>query len=512
VALRHVVSPRPAVPLRRPLILAVLCACLAGALAAPAMATTTGPGVQHLHYRFGPLHIAPGQNTINIKPNFQRPKVPGYITAFRPNLQYTDGTIPRVDVIHLHHGVWLINGAPTFAAGEEKTAVNLPAGFGFRYTPDQMWLMNYMIHNLTPSPDTVYITYDIDFVPDTSPVAATMTGVHTQWMDVAGIKAYPVFDALRGSGHNGTFTFPDDAPHSPDIGPAHTWTITRPTTLVQAAGHLHPGGKQVWLDATRNGQTVRLFTSKAHYYEPAGAVSWDVAMSTTPADWRVLLQPGDVVTVHGSYDVRKASWYESMAIMPTAVQDGVGTSGYDPFTQHDRIPQVGPLTHGHLAENDNHGGGPAGLPNPAKQLDGPVAKTQVTIDGFVYGQGDLSMTGLPGRPPVVRQGGTLKFLNADSADTIWHTITACRAPCNKATGIAYPLADGPVTFDSGELGYGPAGATAAANRDTWTTPKSLKVGTYTYFCRIHPFMRGSFRVIPAAGRKRAPAQRGTGRS
>ena len=31
---------------------------------------------------------------------------------------------------------------------------------------------------------------------------------------------------------------------------------------------------------------------------------------------------------------------------------------------------------------------------------------------------------------------------------------------------------------------------------TYKTPKSLSAGTYTYFCRIHPFMRGSFRVVP----------------
>ena len=35
---------------------------------------------------------------------------------------------------------------------------------------------------------------------------------------------------------------------------------------------------------------------------------------------------------------------------------------------------------------------------------------------------------------------------------------------------------------------------AAANRNTWTTPSNLPTGTYSYFCRVHPFMRGSFRV------------------
>ena len=75
-----------------------------------------------------------------------------------------------------------------------------------------------------------------------------------------------------------------------------------------------------------------------------------------------------------------------------------------------------------------------------------------------------------------------------------HTITACKAPCNRTTGIAYPLANGPVDFDSGNLGFGPPGMTAAANRDTWKTPRTLKPGTYTYFCRVHPFMRGAFKV------------------
>jgi plastocyanin len=38
------------------------------------------------------------------------------------------------------------------------------------------------------------------------------------------------------------------------------------------------------------------------------------------------------------------------------------------------------------------------------------------------------------------------------------------------------------------------GASPAAQRVTWQTPSNLPGGTYTYFCRIHPFMRGAFRV------------------
>jgi plastocyanin len=78
---------------------------------------------------------------------------------------------------------------------------------------------------------------------------------------------------------------------------------------------------------------------------------------------------------------------------------------------------------------------------------------------------------------------------------IWHSITACKAPCDQATGIAYPLANASVQFDSGQLGV--AGPPTAGTL-SWTLPASLAPGTYTYFCRIHPFMRGAFRVITAS--------------
>ena len=91
----------------------------------------TYPGIQHLHYEFGPINIVPGQNTIDFRGNIPKPPVPGYITRFKPNLIYSSSRkVPRVDVIHLHHGVWLMKGAPTFAAGEEKTTLQLPRGYG----------------------------------------------------------------------------------------------------------------------------------------------------------------------------------------------------------------------------------------------------------------------------------------------------------------------------------------------------------------------------------------------
>jgi plastocyanin len=113
------------------------------------------------------------------------------------------------------------------------------------------------------------------------------------------------------------------------------------------------------------------------------------------------------------------------------------------------------------------------------------------VDGGGF-RGDLTVAN---SVPTVARGKSITFDNSIDAPVapngIWHTITACKAPCDKSTGIAYPLADGDVNFDSGELGI--AGPPTAGTL-TWNTPSDLPTGTYTYFCRIHPSMRGAFRV------------------
>jgi plastocyanin len=321
-----------------------------------------------------------------------------------------------------------------------------------------------------------------------------MHEVRTLWLDVMGVRIYPVFDVHRGAGgKDGRYTYPTDTYKSGYT--LNRYAVPEDGVLVGSAGHLHPGG--LWTDMylTRGDRTVRLFRSDAKYFEPAGAVSWDVAMEATPPDWRVGVRKGDVLSVTATYDSRRASWYESMGIMPTAFSPG-GT-GPDPFAVN--VDRPGVYTHGHLAENRFHGGAFSGLPDPRRLLSAvPPPKRTVGIRGFLYSRGDLLNVGRRQRPPTIRQGQRLTFVNRDK--DILHSITACRAPCNRTTGIAYPLANGRGGFDSGNLGYGPAGATAAANRATWRTPRNLAPGTYTYFCKIHPFMRGAFRVRARAAK------------
>ena len=158
-------------------------------------------GIEHITYCDGPITVQPGQNIIRLNPSNLFPQVPGYITRFDPDLVYTDGTVPRVDILHLHHAVWVVNGNPQFAVGEEKTIQQLPKGFGWRSKPTDSWFVNDMLHNLTPEPAQVYIVWRIDFVPDTSPAAATMHTVQTHWMSVAGPDTPDLPGLQRAQGH-----------------------------------------------------------------------------------------------------------------------------------------------------------------------------------------------------------------------------------------------------------------------------------------------------------------------
>lgn len=473
--------------------LSLVVAVAAGAQSPPEVVKPALPeGTVTKTFRFA-VNVKPGQNLnlynyLNTSNAEHRPSENGWIVGFRPNLRRMDGSTPPVDEIHLHHAVWVINGRPTFAAGEEKTSVLTPTGYGFRYTTDQNWLLNHMIHNLTASPEKVWVEFQLDFLPDSAPAAANMKEVQTEWVDAMGGTAYPVFDVRKGEGTAGKLTYPQDT--SASLAGRNRRLITHDGTLVGTAGHLHPGGLYTELFLTRGGKTVKLFRSNAYYYGRAKFTSWNVSMGVPTDKWRVAVKKGDILSVQGTYDTTKAAWLESMAISPamlTTQPDG----GVDPFETTPDQTEV--LTHGELKENRDNGGLPnPGLADPRKLKDGPKLRT-VDIKDFLYQQGDLSLPGRKGRPPVIGAGKELKFVNQDPTREIFHTVTPCKAPCNRSSGISYPLADAK-QVDSGELGFGPVGITAAANRADWSLPVGTKKGTYTYFCRVHPFMRGAYRV------------------
>ena len=531
--------------------LAVLALPAASALGFPSRKGTPAPpvpkpptGVEELNYAAGPYKVIPGANLIlDQYLKVPKPTVDGFMIRMQPNLVYAlpngkcCGNVPPTDIVHLHHGVWLSNGTsgqgegegnayggfyPFMAAGEEKTVIEFPQGYGYPIGAGDTWILNYMIHNLTNLPMTVYITYDMWFVPATSPLASTITPVHPIWMDVMDHNIYPVFNVRRGSGKHGKFTFPLMAKNPYGGGaPLNEFTVDHPGTLIGTAGHVHPGGLYDQLDLIRPGvkptgatpagdypDSVRLFRSYADYWDKGHKpVSWDVSMTATPANWLPQVQAGDKLAINATYDSSLASWYEVMGIMVVweAWSDpGVAPPGTNAFTQ--AVDEQGHITHGHLAENSYYGGSAwVGVdPKGANPNSLPGCRThKVLIAAFKY---IPAVAGNTHCLPTIKRGQSITFVSQDASPmgtfspinpnpfylaSVFHTVTSCKDPCGLNYGISYPVANGAGNFDSGELGVGLPGVGTLS----WSTPTNLAAGTYTFYCRIHPWMRGVFRIV-----------------
>jgi hypothetical protein len=471
---------------------------------------------QRHRYAYGPLTVTPGANRNLNEFGIQKPDVDGYITRMTANLYYKDGTIPRVDIVHLHHGVWastrtIGNFIPFFAAGEEKTEFQLPTGYGMRIQANDTWILNHMLHNLTPQAKEVYVVWDVDYIPAASAEAQGMKQAAPIWLDVMINQraAYPVFNIQQNFGARNAqtgqrectyprqrcATFDPYGKTQPGNGRGYEWTVPPQWagTFIAMGGHVHPGGLRVQADLVRNEQARPMFTSEAVYFDKKGPISWDMAMTVTKPGWRAQVRAGDKVRINATYDTNHGSWYEGMGIMISYIAPG-DTSGPDPFTTP--IDTKGEVTHGHLAENDFHGG------ERMRALTRKAGKkvSKVSINNYTYGATDLTQLNRRGVPRV-SFGGKLVFSNDESDSTLWHTVTTCKAPCTGVTGISYPLADGRPSLDSLNLGFSPQSPETepAANIKSFTIrPKKdgLKVNkTYTYFCRVHPFMRGAFKVV-----------------
>ncbi|MGH2978446.1 MAG: hypothetical protein ACRDLQ_02255 [Solirubrobacterales bacterium] len=514
---------------------------------------------QRMRFSYGPIAVKPGQNDTLIGPvTIEKPLQDGYITRFKPNLMRADGSIPPVEQVHLHHGTWLsltgdYGSGPFFASGEEKTIAPFPKGYGMPIKRDDQWQLLYMVHSAVPQPMEVYITYDIDFVPVDKAGRIPLRPAYPVWLDVRP-SAYPVFNTQRPyGGADGTCTWPkEECAKFDPWGDAFTGqgepgngigkdlrlpSVGQPLgriesfeggTLIGIGGHVHPGGLRNEIDLVRGGESVRIYTGEAAYWDwedpskPGGPpTSWDLSMRVIGLPkWGVRVEPGDVLRSNVTYDTTHQSTYENMGIAIALLapdENGSPTApGIDAFTapkdESDGCPSggleastptlcdKGQVTHGHYKENGNHSG-PSGTWNAPRGQE----TDQVGIANFLYTPGDLSTISMTG-VPTVKLGTTLNFTNIEGM-SIYHTVTSCGFPCMGGTGSAFPLADGetsagrPLDFDSSELGIGTPEIGPAKQELRWQLPVTQQEGyepgeIVTFFCRVHPSMRGGFEVVP----------------
>ena len=364
-----------------------------------------GKKCKRIHFSFGPITVRPGQNDVLIGPvTIEKPAYDGYITRFQPDLVDETGQAPPIDVVHLHHGTWLnaypsYGNGPFFAAGEEKTILPFPKGYGMEVGAMDQWLLLYMVHSEVAQPKEVWITYDIDYVAKDDAEKMGIVPAKPIWLDVQNRPIHkdapdtggnPVFNVHKGHGgyHEDygqkVCTWPkqncsrfdvygDVTPQQgkPVNVPGADWKVTKDMagTIVTMGGHLHPGGIADEVSLVRDGEEKMIHISDAIYWDRKAAGldpitgdtktrsmgkaggpgnSWDFSMTGTGAfiDWKVKIKPGDILRLNAVYDSQYASWYENMGIVMAwvAPKDPHGPEGVDVFEDNVTIDRGVPTT------------------------------------------------------------------------------------------------------------------------------------------------------------------------
>lgn len=254
--------------------------------------------------RYGPFTIPAGTATdpgmIHNRLLFavQRPCLDCYITGFTPDLVYPDGSRATPDTgPMLHHavftsqwnrdatcgGTWLgLAGERFFASGDERTAVTMPYGYGYRVRWYDSWNLLVDLMNHSTSAQTVYLQVTYTYRPSWEPVQR----VRPVWLDIdqCGDSEYSI-----PAGYSDTH---------------RDWSVNVPGRLVTMIGHVH--GHGVAVEATNEstgGASICRSTATLHPTDPHRVL----AMSTCSADPVAYLRAGDVVRLHSEYQSAHAA-------------------------------------------------------------------------------------------------------------------------------------------------------------------------------------------------------------
>jgi hypothetical protein len=193
--------------------------------------------------------------------------------------------------VHLHHIVLLDHARPDAVcppvpsrfsgSGHERTPLVLPDQYAYRVgAGDPSWSAAWHVMNMSPTPRTAYIKYEIDHVAHNSPEAAR--GVTAYWHDVTGPCTTSEYDVPGGGGPGSVHT--------------KSWTYTAPKDgiRVYTGGHLHNGGIDLTMRRTATNEVV--CTNTAMYPMPG------MLHEITACDDHTPVSAGEQFTTTARYD------------------------------------------------------------------------------------------------------------------------------------------------------------------------------------------------------------------
>ncbi|MFF3326763.1 hypothetical protein [Streptomyces sp. NPDC002889] len=306
---------------RKIALTAVVVATALAAGATPAVSvgapdTRTRPqhsGAQVTTVRYGPFTIPAasghdhGETGNRLSFNVQKPCDDCYITGFKPNLVYADGSNANVNTgPMLHHMVmgnhWkndvVCNGPQRiFASGNERVESVLPSGYGIKVGRGERWNMLYDLMNHASQNKTVYIS--VTYTHE-SATGSSLKPVTPIWMDAGGCLG-SVYDAPEGVSEK-----------------TRRWRSTISGTLVHMRGHLHHGGHSVRTENLGTGKVLCNIVAEEGGSPEFIDIHGNTEISDMPpcsGDSLGTIQRGDVLQITSRYEIDGHSHDDVMGIM-----------------------------------------------------------------------------------------------------------------------------------------------------------------------------------------------------
>ena len=252
----------------------------------------------------------------------------------QPNLELMDGTVPPVDVIHLHHGGVAQRDTPRRASAATNSSRSSPPArrrrtsscrraTATRYNAERQ--VGPQLHD--PQPDVAgrqglhHLGHRLHARHRARRQGDQAGRARCGWT-CARLGATRSSTCIAARGTNGALHLPRPTRTNAVAERRASATSSRPTATDAAWGPRATCTRAACTTTsyrcTARRPTASRRTCSArwrNYYEPAGAVSWDVAMTGDAGRLAGQVQPGDKLRDHATYDTTRASWYESMGIM-----------------------------------------------------------------------------------------------------------------------------------------------------------------------------------------------------
>lgn len=174
------------------------------------------------------------------------PAVDGFVVGMSADIVDESGNAVPDEAVMLHHVVFLrvlhpdltcstftdyegnVSPFPAerfYAEGEEHLKLDLPGGYGYATTGNDIWGLVYMLMNHQKQPRTVRVRYTVQYVTDEA-----LRPVRPVWLDVRNCQADPIFSVPGTGGPRSQFV-QSSSFRMPETG-----------RLVAGGGHLHGGG------------------------------------------------------------------------------------------------------------------------------------------------------------------------------------------------------------------------------------------------------------------------------